>query len=200
MILRGFQVESQTKSIGQTPVYNRHQKTEVARVAMDLKRKRVAPSPRQVRARLPQLARNPSTGAPMSNKAIRSVFSSQCFDTHEGDPWQWMTNDEALINGMADFILLKKNWPYHHLHNPDAKNFNYKQYHLQGVRAALAFLDWTALNVDQLTLTEWFLSKPGKLWLNHCISNDDCYSAIFNDKDREQITSKEYQGDNETFN
>ena len=75
---------------GQPELYSQHQKEEVARVAMDLKRKRVAPCPRRVRARLPQLARNPDTNAPMSNKTIRGIFKTLCFDTHPCDPWQWL--------------------------------------------------------------------------------------------------------------
>ena len=75
---------------GRPPVYSDHQKAEVARVAMDLKRKLIAPTPRLVRARLPQIARNPSTGMPMSNKAIHSVFTTLCFDEDEDDPWQWL--------------------------------------------------------------------------------------------------------------
>ena len=71
-------------------MYSDHQKAEVARVAMDLKRKLIAPTPRLVRARLPQIARNPSTGMPMSNKAIHSVFTTLCFDEDEDDPWQWL--------------------------------------------------------------------------------------------------------------
>ena len=75
---------------GRPPVYSEHQKQEVARVAMDLKRKLVAPTPRLVRARLPQLARNPGTGKLMSNKFIRQVFVTRCFDETEDDPWQWL--------------------------------------------------------------------------------------------------------------
>ena len=71
-------------------MYSKHQKAEVARDAMELERKRVAPCPRQVRARLPSVARNPETLKPMSNKAIRCIFKTSCFDTHEGDPWQWL--------------------------------------------------------------------------------------------------------------
>ena len=75
---------------GRPLLYSKHQKAEVARVAMELKRKRVAPCPRRVRARLPSVARNPETLKPMSNKAIRGIFKTLCFDTHEGDPWQWL--------------------------------------------------------------------------------------------------------------
>ena len=49
---------------GRTPVYSDHQKTEVARVAMELKRKLKAPTPRRIRARLQQKSRNPDTGKP----------------------------------------------------------------------------------------------------------------------------------------
>ena len=41
------------------PTYTEHQKAEVARVAMELKRKRIAPTPRRVRQRLPHSSNNP---------------------------------------------------------------------------------------------------------------------------------------------
>ena len=50
---------------GRPPVYSAHQKAEVARVAMELKRKLKAPTPSRVRARLPQICRNPETGEPL---------------------------------------------------------------------------------------------------------------------------------------
>ena len=76
---------------GRPPVYTEHQKNEVARVAMDLKRKRVAPTPRRVRARLPQVARNPDTGRLMDKKTIQAIFKTRCFDENEDDPWQYLT-------------------------------------------------------------------------------------------------------------
>ena len=78
------------KTAGRKPVYSEHQMSEVARVAMDLKRKLVAPTPRRVRARLPQVARNPETGVRMSNKKIRLIFQTRCYDETEDDPWQYL--------------------------------------------------------------------------------------------------------------
>ena len=75
---------------GRPPVYSNHQKAEVARVAMDLKRKLYAPTPRRVRARLPQASRNPETGAPMSKCTIHRIFSTLCYDEVEDDPWQYL--------------------------------------------------------------------------------------------------------------
>jgi hypothetical protein len=50
------------QSPGRPPVYSEHVKDEIARVGMELKRKNMAPTPRKVRARLPQLTRHPDTG------------------------------------------------------------------------------------------------------------------------------------------
>jgi len=61
---------------GRPPTYTEHQKAEVARVAMELKRKRIAPTPRRVRQRLPHSAKNPKTGAPMSDSTTRNIFKT----------------------------------------------------------------------------------------------------------------------------
>ena len=74
---------------GRTPTYSEFQKESVARVAQDLKRKRIAPTPRRVRARLPEVARNPESGRPMSKTTIREVFKTRCFDDGSEDPWQY---------------------------------------------------------------------------------------------------------------
>jgi hypothetical protein len=84
-------------SPGRPAVYTEHQKQEVARVAMDLKKKLVAPTPRRVRARLPNVAKNPETEKPMSAKTIRQVFATKCYDENGGDPWQWMPSPSQDI-------------------------------------------------------------------------------------------------------
>ena len=75
---------------GRPPVYSDHQKAEVARVAMEMKRKLKAPTPRRVRARLPQLSRNPDTGKPMSKQTVHRIYKLQCYDEDEDDPWQFL--------------------------------------------------------------------------------------------------------------
>lgn len=77
---------------GRPPVYSDHTRQEVARVAMSLKRARVAPTPRRVRARLPGVARNPETGVPMADATLRKIFTSLCYDVDEDDPWQFLTS------------------------------------------------------------------------------------------------------------
>jgi len=77
---------------GRPPVYSDHIKNEVARVGMDIKRKLLAPTPRRVRARLPELTKNPSTGKPMDDKTVHKIFSSMCYDLTEDDPWQYLEN------------------------------------------------------------------------------------------------------------
>ena len=78
------------KSTGRPPVYSEHVKGQVARVAMNLKRKNTAPTPRKVRAKLPQLTRNPETGRPMDKKTMHRVFKRRCYDETEDDPWQYL--------------------------------------------------------------------------------------------------------------
>lgn len=78
------------ESGGRPCVYTEHQKNEVARVAMELKRKIVAPTPRRVRARLPASSRRSDTNAPMSNRTMQRIFTSRCYDDGEDDPWQFL--------------------------------------------------------------------------------------------------------------
>ena len=75
---------------GRPPTYTEHQKAEVARVAMELKRKRIAPTPRRVRQRLPHSSKNPKTGAPMSDSTTRNMFKTLCYDETEDDPWIYL--------------------------------------------------------------------------------------------------------------
>ncbi len=69
-----------------------HQKQEIARAAMDLKKRKLNPSPALVRAKLPRLAMNRTTGKPISDEFIRAVFKDRCYDETEDDPWQWLPN------------------------------------------------------------------------------------------------------------
>ena len=55
---------------------------------MDLKRKLIAPTPRKVRARLPEITRNPETNTKMCDKTIRKIFPTLCCDEIEDEPWQ----------------------------------------------------------------------------------------------------------------
>ena len=77
-------------SPGRPPVYTEHVKNEVARVAMDFKRKRMEPTPRRVRARLPLVTCHPDTGKCMSPGTMRTIFTSRCFDTRVDDPWLFL--------------------------------------------------------------------------------------------------------------
>ena len=69
-----------------------HQEQEVARVAMDLKKRSRNPSPALVRAKLPRLAVDRRTGKPISDERIREVFKYRCYDETEDDPWQYLPN------------------------------------------------------------------------------------------------------------
>ena len=75
---------------GRPALYTEHVKDEIARVSMDLKRKLIRTTPRNVRIRLPQLTRNPETGKPMCDKTIHGVFSTRCYDETEDDPWIYL--------------------------------------------------------------------------------------------------------------
>ena len=78
------------KGAGRPPMYSEYQEQEVARVAMDLKRKLIVPTPRRVRCRLERSSRNPETGAPMSKWKVNQIFQMRCYDENEDDPWQWL--------------------------------------------------------------------------------------------------------------
>ena len=80
------------RGVGRPPQYSQRQKQEVARVAMDLKRQLIAPTPRRVRARLPAKTRHPSREGRMSNDTIQKIFKTLCFDETPDDPWQWLAS------------------------------------------------------------------------------------------------------------
>ena len=71
-------------------MFSEHVKGEVARVAMELKRKNLRPTPRRVRARLPDKTINPCTGEHMSDYTVHCIFKTRCFDEDEDDPWVYM--------------------------------------------------------------------------------------------------------------
>ena len=75
---------------GRPPTFTEHQKQEMARVAMEAKRKLVRPTPACVRSKLPRLSMNKSTEAPASNWTIYKIFHTMCFDEDEDDPWVFM--------------------------------------------------------------------------------------------------------------
>ena len=75
---------------GRKPLFTEHQKRQMARVAMQTKRKLVRPTPATVRAKLPCLSRNPQTQEPASNWTIYKIFHSMCYDDTEDDPWVYM--------------------------------------------------------------------------------------------------------------
>ena len=75
---------------GRKPTYSQHVKNKVADVAMDLKRKRMAPTPRRVRARLGKLTTNPESGRSMNDSTMQRIFSTRCYDETEDDPWQYL--------------------------------------------------------------------------------------------------------------
>ena len=78
------------KGAGRPPVFSEHTKDEVARVAMELKRKRLAPTPRRVRARLPNLVVNKETQRRMSNSTVQRIYATRCYDENPDDPWQFL--------------------------------------------------------------------------------------------------------------
>ena len=86
-----------------------HQETEIARVAMDLKKRKIAPNPARVRAVLPRLARNKETAQPISDGSIRSIFKTKCYDDTEDDPWHWLgcPSQDFLLKGSR---LARKYW------------------------------------------------------------------------------------------
>ena len=95
---------------GRPPVYSAHQKAEVARVAMENKRKLQAPTPRRVRARLPQKCRNPETGAAMSKETIHRIYKVQCMavpGVHS--PGRSSFNHEALARSSLQAHLGRHN-------------------------------------------------------------------------------------------
>ena len=82
-----FPGKERLRGAGRPPVYSQFRKQKIAEVAMqDLKRKRIAPTPRRVRQRLPGLTRNPVTGEAMDDKTMHAIFKTRCYDEKEDDP------------------------------------------------------------------------------------------------------------------
>ena len=75
---------------GRKPMFTEHQKAEMARVAMETKRRLEKPTPARVRAKLPRLSLNPETRAPASDWTIYKIFHSMCYDETQDDPWVYM--------------------------------------------------------------------------------------------------------------
>ena len=78
------------RGAGRPCAYTVHQKEEVARVAMDLKRKLIAPTPRRVRACLPGKTQHPQGEGRMCDYTIQKIFKTMCYDETPDDPWQWL--------------------------------------------------------------------------------------------------------------
>ena len=87
---------------GRKPVFTEHQKAEMARVAMETKRKLVKPTPADVRAKLPRLSLNPQTKEPVSDWMVYKIFHTMCYDEDEDDPWVYMhsPSKDFLSDGM----------------------------------------------------------------------------------------------------
>ena len=73
---------------GRSQVITEHQKQEIARAAMDLKKRKLDPSPALVRAELRRLAVDRATGKPISDEFISGIFKDRCYDETEDDPWR----------------------------------------------------------------------------------------------------------------
>ena len=85
------------KSTGRPPIFSEYARGKCADVAMELKRKNIAPTPRRVRSRLPNLTINPTTGRPMCDKTMHEVYSTLCYDEDQDDPWQYFDSPSQDI-------------------------------------------------------------------------------------------------------
>ena len=87
---------------GRKAMFTEHQKAEMARVAMETKRRLEKPTPARVRAKLPRLSLNPETRAPASDWTIYNIFHSMCYDETQDDPWVYMRSPskDFLSDGM----------------------------------------------------------------------------------------------------
>ena len=108
-----FPGKCRAKGGGRPPVYSEYKKNKVAEVAMEtLKRKRVAPTPRRVRQKLPGLTRNPVTGNAMDDKTIQKIFKTRCYDEDEDDPWQYLESQsqDVLAEELKPRRLTSAGW------------------------------------------------------------------------------------------
>lgn len=109
----GKRTEARTGA-GRPDQYTHHQKQEVARVAMDLKRTLVAPTPRRVRARLPVKTAHPNGEGRMSDYTIQQIFQTMCFDETIDDPWQWLACPSQDVLP-AELLPLRVNCAKHYI-------------------------------------------------------------------------------------
>ena len=107
---------------GRKATYSDHQKSEAARVGMDLKRQRINPTPRRVRQRLKNSLKNPETGTPMSDSTITRIFKTRCYDEAEDDPWIYLTclSQDTLPTEM---LPLRMNCAQHILDSTDERSW-----------------------------------------------------------------------------
>jgi hypothetical protein len=105
------------KGAGRPPTFSEHQKNEVARVAMELKRKRLAPTPRRVRARLPNLTINKETQQFMSSRTVQRIYATRCYDETPDDPWQFLAcaSQDVLANFLKPLRVACARWILRHL-------------------------------------------------------------------------------------
>jgi hypothetical protein len=79
---------------GRPATISKHQKTDIVRVAMELKRKKISPSPRNVRARLPKMSVNTGTEKLISDRSFQRIYRTHCYDEDEDDLWQRLRSPE----------------------------------------------------------------------------------------------------------
>ena len=77
------------KQRGAPPVITQGQRLAIAKTAMGLKKKLMAPTPERVRISMPRKTINKKTKQPISDKTMQRVFKALCYDEHKDDPWQF---------------------------------------------------------------------------------------------------------------
>ena len=104
--------------------FREDQKESAARVAMDLKRKLVRPTPRNVKVRLTKQLKNPENPEqPMSRKTLNRIFQTLCYDETIDDPWQYLDciSQDVLPPSL---LPLRVNKAKHILRNTNAHSWH----------------------------------------------------------------------------
>ena len=77
------------KQRGRPPEITQGQRQAIAKTAMGLKKRLMAPTPEKVRISMPRKTINKKTKQPISDKSMQGIFKAHCYDEDENDLWHY---------------------------------------------------------------------------------------------------------------
>ena len=92
------------KQRGSPPVITQGQRLAIAKTAMGLKKKLMAPTPERVRISMPRKTINKKTKQPISDKSMQGIFKAHCYDEDKNDLWHYR-------NAVQQDCLTERDYP-----------------------------------------------------------------------------------------